>query len=163
MRVSQQEKDRSGQRIVASAARLMRERGIDGATVGEVMNGAGLTLGGFYRHFDSKEALVSAAVQGAFDQILNPREARLQTDDPRAVTADFQRDYLSDVHVADRADGCPIVALAGELSRGPATSTSAVTSGVNRMLDLIAAGLEEIPPSGGLRPHVSLPPWSVPC
>lgn len=145
MRVSKKDKDRSGQRIVASAARLMRERGVEGATVGEVMRGAGMTLGGFYRHFDSKDALVSAAVGEAFDEMLSGPEARLEEGDPAGVIAGFQRHYLSDKHVADRAGGCPVAALASELGRGPSTSTAPLTSGVERMIDLIASGMRGTP------------------
>ncbi len=145
MRVSQKDKDRSGHRIVASAARLMRERGVEGASVGEVMRGAGMTLGGFYRHFESKDALVSAAVEAAFDQMLGGLESNLDHGDPAAVIADFERYYLSDEHVRDRASGCPVSALAGELGRGPVTSEAPLSSGVNRMIELIASGLRGSP------------------
>ena len=66
MRVSRAEKDRSHARIVASASQLFRERGLEGASVGDVMKEAGLTHGGFYKHFDSKDALVESAIGDAF-------------------------------------------------------------------------------------------------
>ena len=145
MRMSQKDKDRSGQRIVASASQLMRERGVEGATVAKVMGGAGMTLGGFYRHFDSKDALVSAAVSAAFDEMLTGLEPLLEQGEPTDVIADFQRYYLSDEHVADRAGGCPVAALAADVARGPATATEPLTAGVNRMIDLIASGMTGAP------------------
>ena len=63
MRMSQAEKDKSHARIVASASRLLRERGIDGASVSDVMKDAGLTHGGFYKHFASKDELAETAFE----------------------------------------------------------------------------------------------------
>jgi TetR/AcrR family transcriptional regulator, transcriptional repressor for nem operon len=140
MRVSQQDKDRSHQRILDSAARLIRERGVDGAGVAEVMKDAGLTAGGFYRHFASKEDLVAAAVDAAFEQSLG----RVGThDEPRqaaAAVAEWQRFYLSAVHVDNCGHGCPIPALAGELGRSPALK-AAMTAGVEATIEQIAAGV----------------------
>jgi AcrR family transcriptional regulator len=61
MRVSREEKNRSHERIVASAARLLRTGGVEGASIGDVMSDAGLTHGAFDRHFDAKDAMVAAA------------------------------------------------------------------------------------------------------
>ncbi|WP_201359241.1 TetR/AcrR family transcriptional regulator [Mycobacterium paraintracellulare] len=141
MRVSQKVKDRSGRRIVVSASRLIRERGVEGASIDDVMRGAGMTSGGFYRHFDSKESLISAALQEAFDQVLSDVEFRCQDADPTHAVNDFQSYYLSKQHLRDRAGGCPVAALAGELGRGPETCKLSLTSGVQRMINLIAAGL----------------------
>lgn len=140
MRVSQQEKDRSHQRILDSAARLIRERGVDGAGVAEVMKDAGMTAGGFYRHFATKEDLVAAAVDAAFAQSLE----RLGTHDEPALAGDavvdWERFYLSAVHVDNRGYGCPIPALAGELVRSPALKAP-MSVGVERTIERLAAGL----------------------
>lgn len=139
MRVSQQEKDRSHQRIVDSAARLIRERGLDGAGVAEVMKDAGMTAGGFYRHFASKEDLAAAAVNAAFEQTL----ARLDAHDEQAqvvkAVAEFERFYLSDMHIDNRGYGCPIPALAGELSRSPALKVP-MTAGIDATIERLATG-----------------------
>ena len=95
MRVSQEEKDRSHGRIVESAARLVRERGIDSTSVSDVMGDAGMTHGGFYRHFDTKEALLAAALESAFDQILALLETQPGEDKPQASVAEYQAHYLS--------------------------------------------------------------------
>jgi TetR/AcrR family transcriptional regulator, transcriptional repressor for nem operon len=140
VRVSQQEKDRSHQRILDSAARLIRERGVDGAGVAEVMKDAGMTAGGFYRHFASKDDLVAAAVDAAFEQSLG----RLATHDEPALAveavADWERFYLSAVHVDNGGYGCPIPALAGEAGRGAALKAP-MTAGVERTIERLTAGL----------------------
>jgi len=66
MRVSREEMEKSHARIVAGAARLLRERGIENTSVADVMNDAGLTHGGFYRHFKTKDDLLIAALDKAF-------------------------------------------------------------------------------------------------
>jgi TetR/AcrR family transcriptional repressor of nem operon len=144
MRVSQAEKDKSHRRILDSAARLIRERGVDGAGVAEVMKDAGMTAGGFYRHFASKDDLVAAALEAAFAQSLG-RIA--DADDPAAVVeavADFERFYLSDTHVENTGHGCPIAALAGEIERSPSLRAP-MTAGVEATIDRIAAGLQGSP------------------
>ncbi len=77
--------------------------------------------------------------------MLSGLESRVEQGDPDGVVADFQRHYLSDGHVADRAGGCPIAALAGELGRGPDTYTVPLTAGVLRTIELIASGLRGSP------------------
>ena len=139
MRVSQQEKDRSHRRIVDSAARLIRERGVDGAGVADVMKDAGMTPGGFYRHFATKDDLVATAMAAAFEQMLG----RLVGNDEQPPTVDavaeFERFYLSGGHVENSGYGCPIPALAGEVGRHSAL-TAAMTTGIERTIELLAAG-----------------------
>jgi len=140
MRVSQAEKEKSHQRILDSAARLIRERGIEGAGVADVMKDAGMTPGGFYRHFSSKDDLVGAALEAAFAQSL---DRLVEADDPAhaaEAVAEFERFYLSATHVDNPGYGCPIPALAGELERS-ATLKTPMTSGVEAMIDRLAAGL----------------------
>ena len=157
MRVSREEKARSRARIVASAARLVRERGLEGAGVADVMREAGLTHGGFYRHFDDKDALVAAALESAFDDIL----ARLDTPTANAppandaalhdaaadgaathgvaqAAADFRTFYLSKAHVERPGIGCPVAALGAEVARGTAALRTAFGAGVRRMVAALA-------------------------
>jgi len=140
MRVSQEEKDRSHKRIVEAAARLMRERGIESTSVADVMTEAGLTHGGFYRHFDTKDALTEAALQSAFDQIVSefgPPASRA----PQAAVAAFQAHYLSTGHVANPGLGCPIAALVSEVGRGSEALKAAFGRGVDRLVTRLAAGM----------------------
>jgi TetR/AcrR family transcriptional repressor of nem operon len=141
MRVSQAEKEKSRSRIIESAARLLRERGVDGASVADVMSDAGLTHGGFYRHFDTKDSLIRAALDSAFDQIV----ARLNTTDRPSGSetlsgdlATFEALYLSDAHVAAPGRGCPVAALAGDVGRTGDTVRETFAQGVRRIVSGMA-------------------------
>lgn len=137
-RVSRQEKDQSRERILHSAARMVRERGIEGASVGEVMKDAGLTHGGFYRHFATKDALVEGALDAAFKDILAPLEADLAVTEPAIVGQKFRDFYLSDMHAHNAGLGCPAAALAGEIARAPESTKRSFTKGVRSMLATLA-------------------------
>ncbi len=137
-RTSRQEKDQSRSRILRSAARLLRERGIDGASVGEVMKDAGLTHGGFYRHFASKDAMVDGALKSAFQEIVAPLETDLAEQPPESVGRRFRDFYLSDMHLRREGRGCPAAALAGEIARAPRSNKLSFTAGVRSMLAALA-------------------------
>lgn len=135
MRVSQEEKDRSHQRIVENAARLMRERGIEATGVADVMAAAGLTHGGFYRHFGTKEELLTAALEAAFDQMMSELDpAAVRTEPSTSPLASYEALYLSDGHVRNPGIGCPVAALAGDVGRGSSTLKSAFSAGFNLLV-----------------------------
>lgn len=140
MRMSRDEKDRSHGRIIASAARLAREHGLDGASVNDVMKDAGMTHGGFYKHFESKDALLAAALDSAFDDISAMLGFEASKDDAADNAAGFQAIYLSDGHVASPSIGCPIAALSGDVARGAAGLKPRFGSGVRRIIALLARG-----------------------
>ncbi len=140
MRMSQAEKDKSHARIVASASRLLRERGIDGASVGEVMKDAGLTHGGFYKHFASKDALVETALQTAFATFTET----LRTGGPGAVQA-WRDVYLSDTHVHNPGNGCPVPALGMDVGRGTTQIKAAFSRGVEDTVNALAATMDGAP------------------
>lgn len=137
-RASREEKDQSRSRIVASAARLFRERGIEGASVNDVMKDAGLTHGGFYRHFASKEALVDSALDAAFEQIVAPLEMSLANQPPETAGRRFREFYLSADHLENAGIGCPAAALASEIAREPDSARGHFTAGVQAMLSTLA-------------------------
>jgi TetR/AcrR family transcriptional repressor of nem operon len=132
-RSSNKDTARHREEIVAAASRLFRERGIDGVSVPEIMGAAGLTHGGFYRHFDSKEHLAALAAAQAVEEE-GHRIAALSDE------ASLVGNYLSGEHCADRAGGCPIAALAGEVGRTAPDSPVRVelTAGVSSFADGIA-------------------------
>ena len=99
MRRSRDQTAESRSRITAAAARLIREGGIVGTGVAEVMKAADMTHGGFYRHFASKDALVAEAVQQAADETLG-RLDDLTGEDLRSAVRSYLSDYLS-------SDTCP--------------------------------------------------------
>ena len=133
MRVSQLEKDESRKRIVSSAARLLRERGIDGASVGEIMKDAGMTHGGFYRHFDTKDGLVESALDAAFAELVAPLEDELKQDEATLVGRRFRDFYLSDTHRNEAGRGCPAAALGSEIARTPASVRARFGAGIRKM------------------------------
>ncbi len=108
-RVSQAQADENRRQVVASAARLFRERGVQGVSVADLMAAAGLTHGGFYKRFASKEALVSEAVTQAFAD----RSAQARDQDP----AEFVDGYLSPAHRDDPGDGCPAAGFGADVAR----------------------------------------------
>ena len=140
MRMSQEEKERSYVRIVASAAKLIRQHGMEGASVNDVMRDAGMTHGGFYKHFDSKEELVSAALDKAFAEIVDLLGPEPPEGDEVARATGFRSFYLSDEHVASPSLGCPVAALSGDVARASAPMKMRFGAGVRRIVTLLARG-----------------------
>jgi TetR/AcrR family transcriptional repressor of nem operon len=118
-------------RIVETASRLFRAKGFDGVGLDAIMKEAGLTHGGFYGHFTSKEDLAAEAVVRALEQ-----SAGLQS--RYTNVADFVSDYLSESHFADRANGCVLAALGGDVARRGEGVRSGVTSYVHTALERLA-------------------------
>ncbi|MET3422089.1 TetR/AcrR family transcriptional repressor of nem operon [Actinoplanes tereljensis] len=108
-RVSQAQAQENRKRIVETAARLFRERGVDGVSVADVMAEVGLTHGGFYKQFASKDALVAEAVEHAFAGMAE----RLRGLDRET----FLREYLSPEHRDNPGIGCPAAGFGGDLAR----------------------------------------------
>src|SRR5918998_241753 len=106
-RSSRQDAAKHRQQVIEGASELFRERGIDGVNVGELMGAAGLTHGGFYRHFASKDELAGLAAARAIG------EQAESLSDERA----FIEGYLSHEHRDDMAHGCVVAALGPELAR----------------------------------------------
>lgn len=137
MRVSAQEKRRSRHRIIASAARLFRDNGIDGTSVADVMKDAGLTHGGFYRHFDTKDDLLDSALAAAFAEMVETIDAALASDRTRSPEQLFRDFYLRDDHVQNPSLGCPAAALGSEIARVPARARHAFSTGIRAMIAVI--------------------------
>ncbi|MGH8688810.1 MAG: TetR/AcrR family transcriptional regulator [Burkholderiales bacterium] len=140
---SRSAKTDSHERIVKLAADLFRERGIDGISVADLMQAAGLTHGGFYRHFDSREALVAEAVERAL------REGGAVTDaiasQPRATIGALVDAYLSLVHRDKLASSCAVTTLAGDVARSGRRTRAAYTGQVDRYVRLIGKLIEHLP------------------
>jgi TetR/AcrR family transcriptional regulator, transcriptional repressor for nem operon len=116
---SQTEKAASHARIVDIAARRFRERGFEAVGVADLMAEAGLTHGGFYKHFPSRDALVTEATERAFADAWQHWKRFL----PEGKGADLEavlRYYLTESHREDRERGCPIAALMVDTWRTPA-------------------------------------------
>ena len=134
MRVSREEMRRSHDRIVGQAARLFRERGVENASLAEVMEAAGLTHGGFYRHFEAKDGLVSAAMESAFRQVEETINANTRDTAPDAALARYRAYYLSDEHLGQSGSACPVATLAGEIARASPGIKAEFGRGVRQIL-----------------------------
>src|ERR1700729_2006156 len=101
MTAKEEQKERSHATILESAARLLRMRGIAGARVADVMSGAGLTVGGFYAHFGSKEALVDDVLRLTASRLRERLFTRLETKDEADRAGVVLKRYLSPAHRDD--------------------------------------------------------------
>jgi TetR/AcrR family transcriptional repressor of nem operon len=135
--MSEAEKQRSHSRILDAAARLFRERGIEATSVADVMKAAGMTHGGFYRHFASKDDLVSAAFSHAVDSVVSDMEQETAGEARRRGRQDYVETYLSPAHVQDLGRGCPLAAMGTELARFGGPLAQAGASAAARMADLL--------------------------
>jgi TetR/AcrR family transcriptional repressor of nem operon len=147
MRRSRNQKAETHDALIESASRLFREKGIEATSVGEVMAEAGLTHGGFYRHFANKDALAAEAIGHIFDGILADIEGQTEKPGQQQAVAEYLKFYLSKEHLLHPAFGCPIPTLAAEMARSPAPLRQAFGDNVNRTLDAIALGMKGDPNS----------------
>ncbi len=122
-------------RIVESASRAFRANGIAATGLAEVMTAANLTNGGFYRHFASKEALVTEACVTALDSVIH-RLSAVATEHGLPGLAAY---YLSIGHRDDTANGCPLAALGAELPRTQGPTRAAAAAGLRALTAIIAA------------------------
>jgi TetR/AcrR family transcriptional repressor of nem operon len=136
MRVSREQAAENRERIVAVAARLFRERGFDGIGVADLMKNAGLTHGGFYGHFDSKEALMAEACEYAIAETSQRWEALTRQGEPGAFARLTHR-YLGTRHRDRPGDGCVLAALANDAARQSPPARRAYTRSVQRFIDLL--------------------------
>lgn len=131
-RHSQEEKAKSHDRIVEIAAERIREDGTTSPSVAEIMQAAGLTHGGFYKHFDSREDLVAEAVQRSFADSQTAAAGVIEgAEDPLAAFVDW---YVSVDHRDNPGSGCSVVALGGEAARSDPRVRAAYTDQVTRYL-----------------------------
>src|SRR5215468_10383146 len=111
MRYDENHKERTRARVLAQAAAAIRSKGIKRVGVAEIMAGAGLTHGGFYAHFASKDDLVAAAIPQMFDEAMAAFEHQTAGKAPSAALAAYVDSYLSPRHRDAQATGCPLAAL----------------------------------------------------
>ena len=117
MRYPAEETAEKHQRILAQAARLFREKGYDGVSVGQIMQATGLTHGPFYNHFASKEALMAESTLHGSEHSRAALDAA--TISPEAMRQ-YVRDYVSAAHRDAPGHGCLLAALAGDARKQPA-------------------------------------------
>lgn len=142
MRRSREEAAETRRRILDTASRLFRARGIASVSVADVMGELEMTVGGFYRHFESKEALVAEAIELASAESVARTSAIASSDRPVVdrITAllDF---YLSIGHKNNAALGCPVPALASEIAHEGLATKRAFTRAIERLLEIASCVL----------------------
>lgn len=141
MRYSDTHKQETRKKVVKAAAKAVRLRGPEGVGVAEIMAEAGLTHGGFYAHFSSKEALVAAAIEEAFRTSAQRFEKLTESLDAPAALAAFADAYVTPEHRAHPERGCPIAALSSDLPRQGAQVRAAYEAGVRGLIRRIAGWL----------------------
>ena len=132
------------ERIVETAARAIRRGGFSGVGVADIMTEAGLTHGGFYAHFESRDALVCEALERAGRDSASrlARSAVLRQARGGSAFQAFVERYLSDAHLEAAESGCPVAALASEMPRqSPEVSAAAA----QRVRSLVAAVRDVLP------------------
>jgi TetR/AcrR family transcriptional regulator, transcriptional repressor for nem operon len=117
MRYEPEHKKETRDRIVRNAARKVRAEGLSGPGVASVMKASGLTVGGFYKHFRSKDELLAEAIGQGFSEFSEKVFASLKSVPPENRWKEVVRWYLSPEHCNHPDTGCPVVTLAPEIAR----------------------------------------------
>ncbi|MGO4560154.1 TetR/AcrR family transcriptional regulator [Mesorhizobium sp. 2RAF21] len=136
MRVSRAQADENHQTVINSASRLFREYGFDGIGLKDLMKTAGLTQGGFYKQFASKEDLIARASQRAMEMATR-RWSDAVGSDPQSPLETVMAFYLSPDHRQERGDGCPIVALGSDAARQSTEVRATFEAGVKAHLQIL--------------------------
>jgi TetR/AcrR family transcriptional regulator, transcriptional repressor for nem operon len=135
MRVSREQMKEHRERVLTAAAELFRERGFDGVGIAEIMAAAGMTHGGFYRHFGSKDELAAQACGRAFGEALERLERK------RGDLARYTDSYLTERHRDRPGSGCPIACFAADVDKTTGPVREQFVGGLARYLDRLAESL----------------------
>jgi TetR/AcrR family transcriptional regulator, transcriptional repressor for nem operon len=147
MRKSKQETAETRQRIVDAASAEFRRNGIDGTGLADLMAAAGLTHGGFYKHFESKEQVVEESLELAIESMVAATRRTLSASPGIRGVHTAIAEYLSNEHRDEVARGCPFVALGSEVARGSNAVRAATTAGFLEVVDALASQLEGMSPA----------------
>ena len=142
MRVSRNQAEKNRQTVINVASQLFREHGFDGIGLKDLMEGAGLTQGAFYKQFESKEDLAVEASRRALESASGrwSDAAAQNPDDPLGAVLGF---YLSGDHREERMDGCPVVALGSDAARQGPEVKAAFEAGIKAYLDVLGRFIAE--------------------
>ncbi|NPU14777.1 TetR family transcriptional regulator [Bradyrhizobium sp. 83002] len=141
MRKTREQTAESRAKIVDTAARLLRERGVAGASIADVMSAAGMTQGGFYRHFASKNDMLAAATRHAFATMAGGIDRDTDTGGAEAALAAYVARYLSAEHIAHPGLGCPAAGFGADAGRIPDVLGVEFADGAEQLITRVAAGL----------------------
>src|ERR1700761_761562 len=146
MKKSKAETAKTRQRIVEVASETIRNKGIDATGVAEIMAAAGLTHGGFYRHFDSKEELVAEAVATGLEQMVL-QSGRAADQGPRAAL-NYALEYLSPANRDDIERTCTFATTGSELARADEKTRHIASEAFKRALEGLAPFMSAVPSEG---------------
>jgi len=139
---SKVEKAKTHKRIVAIASQRFREEGLAAGGTAELMKQAGLTVGGFYKHFKSRDDLVAEAIGSALGVWKRQVDATV-SDGPPVTYELLVDDYLSEAHRNHPGTGCPVGALAGDIARSDKRTRALVTRQIRDNIEILATLLRE--------------------
>jgi TetR/AcrR family transcriptional repressor of nem operon len=145
MRYSKDHKQETHARIVKRASVRLREKGAHGIGVADLMKEAGLTHGGFYAHFDSREALVIEAFGYAMDRSTERWRKLAEQTPPDKRLAAIVDAYLTPTHRDDPGHGCAVPALGAEIARESPKTRKAFAARLEQMIDMLADTIPEVP------------------
>ena len=145
MRYSREHKQETHTRIVRKASVRLREKGAHGIGVADLMKEAGLTHGGFYAHFDSREALVIEAFNYAMDRSTERWRKMAEETPPEKRFAAIVESYLSALHRDDPGHGCAVPTLGPEIARESAKTRKAFAAKLDEMIEMMADQVPELP------------------
>jgi TetR/AcrR family transcriptional repressor of nem operon len=145
MRYSKEHKQETHARIVKKASVRLREKGAHGIGVADLMKEAGLTHGGFYAHFDSREALVIEAFAYAMDRSTERWRKIAEQTPPDKRLATIVESYLTAVHRDDPGHGCAVPTLGAEIARESPKTRKAFAAKLEAMIDMMADQVLDVP------------------
>ena len=137
-RATRTAKEATHERIVEAAARAIRRTGYDGTSVADIMKEAGLTHGGFYAHFASREAMLAEAADRAGAEAVAASAGIAAAAPPAQALQTLLRAYLSKEHAKSVETGCPVAALGSEMPRQAPEVRRAATRRIKEMIDVVA-------------------------
>jgi TetR/AcrR family transcriptional regulator, transcriptional repressor for nem operon len=138
MKKSKLETAETRRRIVRTAAAEFRRNGVNGTGLSDLMAAAGLTHGGFYRHFGSKDQLVAEACAAAMESVLETMKAAAAHKTANSGLQAIAEGYLSTDHRDNQSEGCPLAGLGSELARSDDSTRAAATAGFLQLVDVVA-------------------------
>ena len=146
MRKSREEAAATRERIVDAAAREFRQNGIAETGLNDLMRAAGLTHGGFYKHFESKDQVVDEAIKRSFEQTLADMESSTERKTPKAALSTLITKYLSTNHRDCVGEACPLSSLGTDLRRVDKHAGDTATDGLKAIIALVAKQITDVPP-----------------
>jgi TetR/AcrR family transcriptional regulator, transcriptional repressor for nem operon len=145
MRYSREHKLETHARIVKKASVRLREMGAHGIGVADLMKDAGLTHGGFYAHFDSRDALVIEALTHAMDRSTERWRKLAEETSPEKRFSMIVNSYLASLHRDNPGHGCAIPALGAEIAREGSKTRRAFAGKLQQMIDMLAEQIPNLP------------------